>query len=69
MDKKSIINDLYQALAVISIFAIGYSMLSKKSSEHSEVRSARHGKTGCYHHCIRDDERVFHQTEDPAKAH
>ena len=29
MDKKSIINDLYQAL-VISIFAIGYSMLGKK---------------------------------------
>ena len=29
MDKKSIINDLYQA-AVISVFAIGYSMLGKK---------------------------------------
>ena len=29
MDKKSIINDLYQA-AVISIFAISYSMLGKK---------------------------------------
>ena len=28
MDKKSIVNDLYQA-AVISIFAIGYSMLGK----------------------------------------
>ena len=29
MDKKSIVNDLYQA-AVISVFAIGYSMLGKK---------------------------------------
>ena len=29
MDKKSIINDIYQA-AVISIFAVGYSMLGKK---------------------------------------
>ena len=29
MDKKSIVNDLYQA-AVISVFVVGYSMLSKK---------------------------------------
>ena len=29
MDKKSIVNDLYQA-AVLSVFAIGYSMLGKK---------------------------------------
>ena len=29
MDKKSIINDLYQA-AVISVFAVGYLMLGKK---------------------------------------
>ena len=29
MDKKDIINDLYQA-AVISVFAVGYSMLGKK---------------------------------------
>ena len=29
MDKKSIVNDLYQA-AVISVLAIGYSMLGKK---------------------------------------
>ena len=28
MDKKSIVNDLYQA-AVISVFAAGYSMLGK----------------------------------------
>ena len=29
MDKKSIINDLYQ-VAVISVFAVGYSVLGKK---------------------------------------
>ena len=29
MDKKSIVNDLYQA-AVISVFAIGYYMLGKR---------------------------------------
>ena len=29
MDKKSIVNDLFQA-AVISVFAVGYSMLGKK---------------------------------------
>ena len=29
MDKKSIVNDMYQA-AVISVFAVGYSMLGKK---------------------------------------
>ena len=29
MDKKSIVNDLYQA-AVISVLAVGYSVLGKK---------------------------------------
>ena len=29
MDKKSIVNDVYQA-AVISVLAVGYSMLGKK---------------------------------------
>ena len=29
MDKKSIVNDLYQ-VAVISVLAVGYSMLGKK---------------------------------------
>ena len=29
MDKKSIVNDLYQ-VEVISVFAVGYSMLGKK---------------------------------------
>ena len=32
MDKRSIVNDLYQAV-VISVFAIGYSMLGKKILE------------------------------------
>ena len=32
MDKKSIVNDLYQA-AVISVLAVGYSMLGKKILE------------------------------------
>ena len=31
MDKKSTVNDLYQA-AVISVLAVGYSMLKKKMS-------------------------------------
>ena len=34
MDKKSIVNDLYQA-AVISVLAVGYSMLGKKISKVS----------------------------------
>ena len=29
MDKKSIVNDIYQA-ALISVFAVGYSMLGKQ---------------------------------------
>ena len=29
MEEKSIVNDLYQA-AVVSVFAVGYSMLGKK---------------------------------------
>ena len=42
MDKKSIVNDLYQA-AVISVLAVGYSMLFKakdikdNSTKHSKV--------------------------------
>ena len=46
MDKKSIVNGLYQA-AVISVLAVGYSMLGKR-------------KTGHYCSCIRDDQRVSH---------
>ena len=39
------------------------------SSEHSKIRSGTHRKTGCYHSCIRDDERVFYQTEDLTRTH
>ena len=49
IDKKSIINDLYQA-AVRSVFVVGYSILGKDTeddtSKHSEVLSGRHGKAG-----------------------
>ena len=73
MDKKSIVNDSYQAV-IISVFAIGYSILGKKipkicSSEHPDIPSERHGKAGCYRCCIRDDERVSDQTEDSTKTY
>ena len=57
MDKKSIVNDLYQA-AVISVLAVGYSMLGKKISKitpPSVQKFGRHRKIGCYRSCIRDD--------------
>ena len=57
MDKKSIVNDLYQAV-VMSIFTVGYSMLEQKDTEDDI------SKAGCYHYCVRDDKRVSHQTED-----
>ena len=43
MDRKSIVNDLYHA-SLISVFAVGYSVLGKKdiahtSSEYSKIRS------------------------------
>ena len=58
MDKKSIVNDLYQA-AVISVLAVGYSMLGQNilcmtPPKHSKIRSGRHRKTGCHHSCIRE---------------
>ena len=47
MDKKSIVNDLYQA-AVISVLAVGYSMLGKKilhnappSIQHFDLEDTR----------------------------
>ena len=61
MDKKSIVNDLYQA-AVISVFAVGYSMLGKKILKMAppsiQKFDRRHRKTGRYHSCIGDDQRV-----------
>ena len=62
MDKKSTVNDLYQA-AVISVFAVGYSMLGKKilkmappSIQKFDLKDT--GKLVCYRSCVRDDERV-----------
>ena len=59
MDKKSIVNDLYQA-AVISVLAVGYSMLSKKilkvsppSIQCFDLEDT--GNTGRYCSCIGDD--------------
>ena len=64
MDKKSIVNDLYQA-AVISVLAVGYSMLGKKilriappSIKKFDLEDT--GTIGCYHSCIRDDQRISH---------
>ena len=63
MDKKSIINDRYQAV-VVNVLTIGYSMMGKKILKmtppcNSEVRSLRHGKAGWYCCCIRDDKREY----------
>ena len=64
MDKKSIVNDLYQA-AVISVLAVGYLMLGKKilkmtppSIQKFDLEDT--AKIGCHHSCIRDDQRVSH---------
>ena len=64
MNKKSIVNDLYQ-VAVISVLAVGYSMLGKKILKVSppsiqKVWPGRHRKIGCYCSHIRDDQRVSH---------
>ena len=62
MDKKSIVNDLYQA-AVISVLAVGYSVLGKKilmmtpqSVQKFDLEDS--GKIGRYGSCIGDDQRV-----------
>ena len=69
MDKKSIVNDLYQVAVISVLAAVGYSMLGKKilcmsPPSIQKFRSGRHRKTGCHRSCIRDDQRVSHQTED-----
>ena len=73
MDKKSIVNDLYQA-AVISVLAVGYSMLGKKilkmtppSIQKFDLEDNR--KIGCHRSCIRDDQRISHQTEDLTRSY
>ena len=69
MDKKSIAYDLYQE-AVISVLAVCYSVLRKKilkmtppSVQKFDLEDT--GKIGC----IRDDQRVSHQTEDLTRTH
>ena len=64
MDKKSIVNDLYQA-AVISVLAVGYSILGKKilkmtppSIQNFDLEDT--AKIGCHCSHIRDDQRVSH---------
>ena len=61
MDKKSIVNDLYQA-PVISVLAVGYSMLRKKILKVSppSVQKFDLEDTGCHRSCIRYDQRVSH---------
>ena len=63
MDKKSIVNDLYQA-AVISVLAVGYSMLGNKilrvSPPNVQKFDLEDRKIGCHCSCIRDDQRVSH---------
>ena len=63
MDKKSIVNDLYQ-VAVISVLAVGYSMLGKKILRVSPPSVQRFDLEdigiGRYCSCIRDDQRVSH---------
>ena len=71
MDEKSIVNDLYQA-AVISVFSIGYSMLGKKILKIAPLSIRKFdledtGKLVAIVCCVRDDERVSHQTEDPTE--
>ena len=74
MDKKSKVNDLYQ-VAVISVLAVGYSMLGKKilripppSVQHFDFEDT--GKLVAIHRsCIGDDQRVSHQTEDLTRSH
>ena len=59
MDKKSIVNDPCQ-VAVISVLAVGYSVLGKKILHIAPPSIQRFnledtGKIGCYCSCIRDD--------------
>ena len=63
MDKKSIVNDLYQA-AVISVLAVSYSMLGKKILKMTppsvQKFDLEDGKTGCHCSRIGDDQSVSH---------
>ena len=60
MDKKSTVNYLYQA-AVISVLAVGYSMLGKKILNMTPPSIRKFDrKIGCHCSRIRDDQRVSH---------
>ena len=65
MDKKSIVNDLCRA-AVISVLAVGYSMLGKKILKMTPPTVQKldledtYWKIGCHRSCIRDDQRISH---------
>ena len=63
MDKKSTVNDLYQA-AIMSVLSVGYSMLGKKIIKMSPPSVQKFDledrKTGRYCSCIGDDQRVSH---------
>ena len=64
MDKKSIVNDPLSSSSYISasswLFNVGQKDIKGVSSKQSTFRSGRHGKTGRFCRCIRDDQRVSH---------
>ena len=72
MDKKSIVNDLYQA-AVISVLAVGYSMLGKKILKMTtpSIQKFDLEDTGKLVAIVATSEmtRVSHQTEDLTRSH
>ena len=72
IDKMSIIDELYQA-AVISIFAVGYSMLGKKilkvtppSIQKFDLENTRKLVANI---TVSKMMRVPHQTENPTRTH
>ena len=72
MDKKSTVNDPYQA-AVISVLAVGYSMLGKKilCMTPPSIQKFDLEDTGKLVAIIAASEmtRVSHQTEDLTRSH
>ena len=63
MDKKSILNDLYE-VAVVSVLAVGYSILGEKilkvSPPSIQKFDLEDRKISRCRSCIRDDQRVSH---------
>ena len=76
MDKKSIVDDLYQAVA-ISVLAVGYSMLGKKILKIAppSIQKFDLEDTGKLVAIVASsdvasvDASVSHQTEDPTTTH